>query len=295
MDGYPMKPPQPDNLDRYLRQQESRFDDIRSGACKRIRWCHPKHPHRTDLAIVYVHGFSATCQEVQPLCEQLADTLGTNLFYTRLTGHGRTSQAMATANLESWIEDAKEAARVGHAIGRRTVWIGTSTGALLCLLAAAGKISGGYPHSVVLLAPNFRPRHLLFPLMRFGWMWPLMKVLGFRQRGFKPSNRLHATYWTTRYPLDALRPMVDLVAAVDVAVLRAVRVPLLAIWDPGDRIVSAVTTRRRLARVVAARKKTVLYRQAADPQRHVLAGEALSPDSTRYIADLIARFITHPV
>ncbi|MDD4273595.1 MAG: hypothetical protein PHG14_07705 [Desulfobacter postgatei] len=38
---------------------------------------------------VYIHGFSATRKETAPLSDLVAKTLNANLFYTRLSGHGR--------------------------------------------------------------------------------------------------------------------------------------------------------------------------------------------------------------
>ncbi len=49
----------PDDLDQYLRESEARFSDITPGAEKTIIWAHPDK-RRTDLAIIYLHGYSAT-------------------------------------------------------------------------------------------------------------------------------------------------------------------------------------------------------------------------------------------
>jgi hypothetical protein len=78
----------PADLERYLADSEARYPDITPGAEKTIVWAHPNQ-RQTDLAIIYLHGYSATRQETAPLSDQLARQLEANLFYTRLSGHGR--------------------------------------------------------------------------------------------------------------------------------------------------------------------------------------------------------------
>jgi len=79
-------------LEPWLAAAESRFPDIVPGAEKTIVWAHPDR-RRTPLAVVYLHGYTATRQEVAPLCDQLAAALGANLFYTRLAETARLGTA----------------------------------------------------------------------------------------------------------------------------------------------------------------------------------------------------------
>ena len=69
--------------------------DIRPGLQKEIVWANPATKTKTPLAIVYIHGFSASKGEVRPLPDKVASALGANLFFTRLTGHGEDGAAMA--------------------------------------------------------------------------------------------------------------------------------------------------------------------------------------------------------
>ena len=82
-----------DLLDRYFSKSESRVSGIRDGCEKKFVWHNNKRQQR-DLAIVYIHGFSASRMETWPLCDRLAEAIGANLFYTRLTGHGQDGDAM---------------------------------------------------------------------------------------------------------------------------------------------------------------------------------------------------------
>jgi len=87
----------PADLDAYLAESEAQFDDIVPGTEKIIIWANPNTKAKTDVALVYLHGFSATRQEAAPLSDLVAEELDANLYYTRLSGHGRDGEAMTEA------------------------------------------------------------------------------------------------------------------------------------------------------------------------------------------------------
>src|SRR6202007_3384630 len=103
---------------------EAEVTDIRPGLQKEIVWADPASRARTPLAIVYVHGFSASKGEVRTLPDRAAAALHANLFYTRLTGHGEDSDAMAKGSINAWVNDYAEAIAIGRAIGDRVIVIG---------------------------------------------------------------------------------------------------------------------------------------------------------------------------
>ncbi|MBT6096855.1 MAG: hypothetical protein HOH05_00610 [Marinovum sp.] len=77
------------DLDNYLKTAESKLPDIVPGTEKRIIW-HGKPHQKTPVSIVYLHGFSASSEEIRPVPDQVAQSLGANLYFARLTGHGRS-------------------------------------------------------------------------------------------------------------------------------------------------------------------------------------------------------------
>ena len=118
----------PDDISEFLAQRELQFSDIRPEAAKRIVWAGAPG-QKTPLAVIYVHGFSASAEEIRPVPDEVAKALGANLFYTRLAGHGRSGDAMAEPLAGDWIEDMAEAMAIGRRLGDRVVVIATSTGA----------------------------------------------------------------------------------------------------------------------------------------------------------------------
>ena len=89
----------------WLRKAESAYDDIKPGAERTIQWADPDAPQKTPISLIYFHGYSATRQEVSPVCEQVGEAIGANVYFTRLAGHGRSDDAMAEALFdEAWQE-----------------------------------------------------------------------------------------------------------------------------------------------------------------------------------------------
>ena len=83
--------------------------------------------------------------------------MNANIFYTRLTGHGRSNAAMAEATVNDWANDAVEALEIGKQLGERVMIVGTSTGATLAAwLATYDQSNDILAH--VWISPNFGPK-----------------------------------------------------------------------------------------------------------------------------------------
>lgn len=111
----------PADLSGWLAEREAAIDP---DLAARIEWADAPDA-QTEIAIVYLHGFSASPREIAPVPQHVAKALGANLFLARLTGHGQDGAALATASAEDWWRDTAEALAVGQRLGRRVVVIGT--------------------------------------------------------------------------------------------------------------------------------------------------------------------------
>ncbi|KUF12084.1 alpha/beta hydrolase [Pseudoponticoccus marisrubri] len=277
---------QPGEVDAYLAAQEARFDDIRPGQHKRVVWAGAPGV-RTGWAVLYVHGFSASSEELRPLPDRVAAGLGANLVFTRLAGHGRGGAAMAEATLADWMRDVAEGFALGRAVGERVLVLACSTGATLVTLGACGGTRDGIA-GAVMLSPNFRLRRLAGRVL--GWPGAAHLAGPFLRgtRGFVPFNAAHAAGWTSRYPSQALLPMGAAVAAAGRAPLEQLDLPALFLFDPGDRVVDHRATERVAARWGGpARLHRIDTPQDCDPGRHVIAGQALSPALTGPVCETV--------
>jgi len=279
----------PGDLSEYLASSESQFADLRAGADKRIVWADPARRHRTPLSVVYLHGFSASRQETYPLADRLAAKLGANLFYTRLTGHGRSPRAMGEASAEAWLDDALEALAIGRRIGERVILVGGSTGATLAIWVATRDDADAL-HALVLFAPNFGPANRAAEILLWPWGEALARLLIGDYRTWTPANAQQARYWTTRYPVGALTEMMALVELVREQDLGRVDQPVLVLYSEGDRVVDVDAIKRHYARFGSEHKRLVAV-ESADPAQHVLAGDALSPSTTDAVVSRILAFL----
>lgn len=277
----------PADLDAWLATREAVFSDIKPGAQKRIVWAGTPGV-KTPLAVIYLHGFSATSEEIRPLPDNVAAGLGANLYFTRLAGHGRSGEALAGATAEDWITDLDEALAIGRRIGDRVILIGTSTGGTLAALAAADPARSEALAGVVLISPNFALAPtasvlLDLPLARY---WG--PVIAGPERSFTPENEEHGKWWTTRYPTAALFPMATLTRYVRALDFGQATVPALFIYADQDQVVDAATT-ARIAAAWGAEAVTFqpVLTAADDRYAHVIAGRVLSPDQTAPLTDRI--------
>ncbi len=278
-------------MDGVLAAAEKAAGPLRPGTAKGIVWHDPLHRTRTDLSLVYLHGFSASRGEIAPVCDRMARHLGANLFYTRLGGHGRDGRALARADTAGWLEDAREALAVGQRLGRRVAIFGTSTGATLAVWAAAQTDLAANITGLVLMSPNFGPRHPLAGVLQYPWLHPAAARLLGGWRRFPPVSAGHAAVWTLDYPRTAVLPMLNLVHAVTRIDPRRIRMPVLLFYHPADQVVR-VDKMRRFYRALGSRLKH-RYRidRSRHPGSHILAGDVFAPSMTRPLADLATDFI----
>ena len=257
---------------------------------KRIHWFGGHSGSKTQHAVVYLHGFSATRQEIAPVAEVVADALGANLFETRLRGHGQMQRALADVQAEDWLDDAAEALAIGAAIGEEIVLMGTSTGATLAL-AMAGHPAFDRVGTLVLLSPNFAPSD---PNAEF-LTWPggpqLAYLVAGDKRSWTPRNPLQARYWATTYPMDAVIEMMRLVKYVRGKLPMHLEQSILVIYSPADTVVDTGRITSAFAQMDSPHRELIAVPSSGDPSNHVLAGDIMSPETSELVAASIVRFI----
>ena len=276
-------------IDNYLSNCESTFDDIVVGSEKLIRW-HNNEKRQTNIALIYLHGFSASRQEISPVTENLADQLGANIYYARLQGHGRGSNAMAEGTVEGWKNDTRHAYEVAQLIGKKVILIGNSTGGTLGAWLATQDFAHDLRASVM-ISPNFGLKNRSAYLMRWNWGLQLAKLIKGPYRSFEPQNHYHSQFWTERYPLEALVPMLHLVDEIKRLDASKITVPHMMIYSPADSVVDVKSTLDFIEKMTNAPVKLSPFTSSKDRGQHVLAGKACSPSSTDELLAVINNYI----
>lgn len=279
-----------DDLDSYLLESESKFTDIRPGTEKKIIWQNPNQKSKTQYSIIYLHGFSASRQETAPLCDLVAQKLNANLFYTRLTGHGRNGDAMGEATVHDWKQDAVDALTIGQQLGEEVIVIGSSTGGTLAAWLAHWDNNQSVA-ALVLLSPNFGPRDKFSFLL----VWPgselFVPLLLGEERSWRPYNELQAQYWSTRYPTVALLSMMQLVTQARKLHFKDIEIPTLFVYSEKDKVVDYKQTRDVYNDFLISSRDVILVNESGEPSNHVLAGDILSPNNTEPLANELVRFL----
>ena len=269
---------------------ESQITDIRPGLEKSIIWAGAPH-QRTRYAIVYIHGFSASKEELRPVPDRIAAALGANIFYTRLTGHGRTAEAMREASVAAWMQDLAETFQIGSMIGDKVIIISCSTGGTLVAAGMARGIFSEKLISTVFFAPNFGVQDRMAALLT----WPLARywapLIGGEMQTNTPRNHLHARYWTTSYPTISLIPMMQLIDMVDNADLRTSTVPALFYFSPDDKVVDPQKTENFIARWRGPKEiMRINGKDSEDELNHLITGRVVSPSQVKSAADTVIKW-----
>ena len=282
----------PAELDGWLAAGESKADaefGLVDGTEKRIVW-NGEPGERTEYAVVYLHGFSASRVEIAPVPERVAGVLGANLFETRLTGHGRETARMEDIPAEAWLDDAAEALAIGAAIGRKVILIGASTGGTLAVALADHPLFDTVD-SLVLISPNFG-----FDDPAADWLTrpfgPLLaRAMIGEFRSFEPLNDAQERYWTTRYPTAALIEMLRPVEHADTRIAAVDTPRALLVYSPKDIVVSPTKYLAVFERLPVSEKARFEITETTDPAFHVLTGDVLSPVSVPTAVDRITQFV----
>jgi len=284
----------PDHIDIYLQKKENRFTDIRPKTEKIIIWQNPVIRNKTPVSIIYIHGFSASRQEIAPLCDQLASTLGANLYYARLRGHGRNSQAMQYATVNAMLNDTYEAMQIGLAIGHKVIVIASSTGATLATIDALNNVRD-YQNSIaafIFLSPNYGLKQIESELLLLPWATQIVNLVEGKTYQFQPQTAMQANYWTVKYPSKSLIEMMGLVKIIRGKDVQLLQQPILILYSPKDSIINVDAVKNTFSLMGSTTKQLTAIQHSGDKQNHILAGNILSPATTTEVYTTILSFLT---
>lgn len=220
--------PSIDLLANYVKLQESKHL-IKPGNEAEIVWA-DSSKQQTEYAVVYLHGFSASKEEGNPVHLNFAKTIKANLYLARLADHGIDTVAPMqyfTAN-KLW-ETAKEAFAIGKKLGKKVILVGTSTGGTLALQLAAA-----YPeiNSLVLLSPNIAINDDKVWLLNDPWGLQIARLVSDGNERFlagKTAN--YKKYWYSHYRLESVVQLQELLeSSMNKQLFEQVKQPTLLLY-----------------------------------------------------------------
>jgi esterase/lipase len=272
-------------LDGWLAAKEASIrPGLVPGTEKKIFWA-VRPDEKTAYSIIYIHGFLGSRQELVPVCDDIAKSVGANIFYTRLAGHGQGPDGFKDISLTDWIVDVSEAYDIGKKIGDKLIVISLSTGGPLSLWIAAQKPDIA---ALVLLSPNLGPKNTSAEMILWPWGKLLIKIIigEYRESTLK-KNDLSQIFFTLRHHSDGLAPMMSSVALGRNVQLKALTQPSLFVYTAEDEMVSIQRIKDAFDTIGSPVKKLVLFENAS----HILAGNIYAPENNTRLTEVIMRFL----
>ncbi|MBS1543515.1 MAG: alpha/beta hydrolase, partial [Bacteroidetes bacterium] len=204
----PNVPQEPAALERYVASQEAKHK-LKPDNEARIVWF-DSTKRQTEYSVVYIHGFSASQKEGDPVHLNFARKFGCNLYLARMADHGiDTTEQLLNFTPDRWWASSKEALAIGKAIGKKVIVMSTSTGGTMALILAAT-----YPndvHAMINMSPNIAINDPSAWMLNDPWGLQLARlVIGGKSRAF-PRDSLKDAYWNNPYRLESVVQLEELV------------------------------------------------------------------------------------
>jgi esterase/lipase len=201
------------NVETYMKNKEAGLK-LKPDNESRIIWANDSLKNKTSYCLLYLHGFSASWYEGNPVHIDFARRYGMNLYIPLLASHGiDTNEALVDMTPDRLYESAKEALVVAQSLGEKVILMGTSTGGTLMLKLAADfpEMMGG----LILLSPNVAINNPAAFLLSKPWGLQIARSV--YKGNYRVTNPDFASedcrYWNCRYRLEAVVYLQQLVEA----------------------------------------------------------------------------------
>ena len=197
----PMVPSGLARLEQAIQESEQSFPNIKPDNESRIVWFDSSHT-KTEYALVYLPGFTASYAEGDPIHKDFARRYGCNLYLPRLYGHGLADDDVYKEfSPDSLLASAAHALAVGQQLGEKVILMSCSTGSTLSLLLAAAhpEIAG-----LITYSPNIEVKNSSMRLLTYPWGVYIGRLaVGGKYREYDESAE-YKKYWYTRYRVEGL-------------------------------------------------------------------------------------------
>ncbi len=196
----------------------------------RIVWANDSAKRKTKYAIVYLHGFSASQEEANPVHRRIAKAFGCNLYLSRLAYHGLdTADIMVDFTCDRLWQSAKEALAIGMSLGDSVILMGTSTGGTLNLLLASK-----YPivKSIINMSPNIEINDPTAFVVNNPWGLQIARMVkNGTDNIIEGQSVAFQKYWYTKYRLESAVELEELLeSTMNESTYRKVKVPTLNLY-----------------------------------------------------------------
>jgi esterase/lipase len=191
---------------------------------------------KTEYAIVYLPGFTASYAEAEPVHRNIAREFGCNLYLARLAEHGiDTTDALINLKAEKYWESAEEALAIGKQLGNKVILMGTSTGGTFALMLASQ-----FPevNSLILLSPNIAINDPFAFLLNNPWGLQIAHaVLQSDYITSKDQRPIYKQYWSAPYRVEAAVQLQEILeSSMTTVTFSQVKQPVISLYYYKDKV-----------------------------------------------------------
>lgn len=195
---------QASGFETYLKQKEAGLK-IKPDNQGRVIWASDSLKNKAPYCLLYLHGFSASWYEGEPVHTDFARRYGMNLYIPLLASHGiDTTEALIDMTPDRLYDSAREALVAAQALGDKVILMSTSTGGTLSL-----KLAAEFPQlmeGLILYSPNIAINNPAAFLLSKPWGLQIARSV--YKGNYRVTNPDFASedchYWNCKYRLEAV-------------------------------------------------------------------------------------------
>jgi esterase/lipase len=190
------------DVDMHVSNSEAQINGIRPNNQSRIIWLDSIKKTRTPFVLLYLHGFSASYGEGDPVHRMVAKQMGMNLYIPRLHAHGlEEKDAFKNFSIDQYFESAQQALEIAKKLGEKVVIMSCSTGSTLAIM-----LSKTNPEifSHIMYSPNIDIKDVTSELVVGPWGRHLTTTFmngEYNHINYKPEAM---KYWYSDYHIDGI-------------------------------------------------------------------------------------------
>jgi esterase/lipase len=200
------------DLEKNIIEGEKLVKGLKPDNQARIVWADTAKKEKTKIAFLYLHGFSASQAEGDPVHKDLARKYKANLYLSRLSEHGidRGDSTMIGLTAGEYEASAENAFSIAKKLGEEVIVIGTSAGGALTLFLASR-----HPEikAIILYSPCVKLYDGTAMILDKPWGLQIARlVTGAPVKKYESESKLHSDYWQLDYRIEALVALQNLIS-----------------------------------------------------------------------------------
>ncbi|MEJ6681744.1 MAG: alpha/beta hydrolase [Flavobacteriales bacterium] len=158
---------------------------------------------KTEYALVYLHGFSASPGEGNPVNRDIAEDYGMNIYIPRLAHHGLNSnEPLLEFSGVDFINSTYEAIKLAELLGEKVIVMSCSTGGTASLYSIA--YSDVNVHSQIMYSPNISLSDPKASLLTMPWGLQIARLVKGSHYNIWELPDDAVKYWYGKYRLEAV-------------------------------------------------------------------------------------------